>query len=275
MRANERYIIAGVATLALVIAFWVLILGPKRNEAAALGEDVTTLKNDVSKAEQQAEFAQQARSEFPKNYGKLVVLGKAVPQDADSASFLVQLNHVAQVSGVDFRSLELSDNAAAPAPAAPAQPGIENAPPSTSQPSTEQGQPTAAGGGTATQATEATASTLAIGAGVGPAGLSTLKYDLGFTGDFFHVADFIHDMDKLISTSGGKVAVNGRLTTIDGFSLTADPNKGFPNLVASFLVTTYLTPPEQGLTGGASPAGPAPVTPGQPQLQPASAGATP
>ena len=31
----------------------------------------------------------------------------------------------------------------------------------------------------------------------------------------------------------------------------------FPKLQATFSVTTYLTPPEQGLTAGATPVGPA------------------
>jgi hypothetical protein len=45
---------------------------------------------------------------------------------------------------------------------------------------------------------------------------------------------------------------------VDGFTLAADPVKGFPALTASLAVTTYLTPATQGLTAGATPTGPAP-----------------
>ena len=44
--------------------------------------------------------------------------------------------------------------------------------------------------------------------------------------------------------------------TIDGFSLTGDPLRGFPRVQADFSVTTYLVPPEQGISAGATPGGP-------------------
>ena len=47
-------------------------------------------------------------------------------------------------------------------------------------------------------------------------------------------------------TGPGKVAVDGRLVTLDGFALKAAAEKGFPQLNANFAVTTYLTPPNQG-----------------------------
>ena len=52
----------------------------------------------------------------------------------------------------------------------------------------------------------------------------------------------------------------GRLVTIDGFSLVADEEMGFPVLQGKFAVTTYLAPPGQGVTAGATPAAPAPST---------------
>ena len=47
--------------------------------------------------------------------------------------------------------------------------------------------------------------------------------------------------------------------TIDGFSLTADPKRGFPSVAADIAVTTFVVPPEQGIAAGANPAGPAPA----------------
>src|SRR4029079_14883232 len=175
MRSNERNILFVVGALVLVAAFWFLIIGPKQKEASDLGQKIDDLNASVDQANQQVQFAQQARRDFPANYGKLVMLGKAVPENADSASYLVQLNHLAKDSGVDFRGIELDDTDAGAAPApAPTQPGINNAPPSPSQPSTEQpGAQTASNTGTdsssgttaapaAAPPTEATASTLAI-----------------------------------------------------------------------------------------------------------------
>lgn len=87
-----------------------------------------------------------------------------------------------------------------------------------------------------------------------------MPYALSFRGDFFELADFIKGLDRLVKTENEKVAVDGRLITIDGFALKPDPSFGFPHLEAAFGITTYLTPPDQGLTAGASPSGPAPST---------------
>jgi hypothetical protein len=83
-----------------------------------------------------------------------------------------------------------------------------------------------------------------------------MPYELTFKGDFFHIADFIKGLDSLVKSTNEKVGVNGRLITIDGFSLSEDSELKFPALQATFSVTTYLTPPSQGTTAGASPEGP-------------------
>jgi hypothetical protein len=100
-----------------------------------------------------------------------------------------------------------------------------------------------------------------------------MPYELGFKGSFFDVANFIGGLDGLVTPvdGGSRVSPNGRLFTIDGFSLAGGAPGSSPQLDASFLVTTYVTPEQQGLTGGASSSGPAPVSPGETQVQPASA----
>ena len=70
-----------------------------------------------------------------------------------------------------------------------------------------------------------------------------MPYDLAFSGSFFHVADFIHGIDSLVKTENAEVAVDGRLVTLDGFSLDPDADSGFPYLDANFSVTTYVSPP--------------------------------
>jgi hypothetical protein len=121
-------------------------------------------------------------------------------------------------------------------------------------------------------ATETAAASQPLGATVGAAGLPTMPYDLNVTGGFFDVAHFIGGMDSLVKprASGQEVVANGRLFTVDGFALTLG-DAGPASLDAKLLVTTYVTPPDQGVTVGASPGGPAPVSPTDPQTQPASA----
>ena len=267
MKTTDRAVLIGFLAIALLVGFYMMVLSPKREEASTLGEEVTQLESEISQQEQTATFADQARKEFPKYYGRMVTLGKAVPEGADTASLLVQLNSVASSSQVEFQTLQLGqggETAAAPPPAPttppPAEEGAEPAPEST---------PTAGAStdtGVTAPATEAAAATLPVGATVGAAGLPTLPYDLGFKGTFFEIADFVDGLDGMIQLKdgSGEVSVDGRLMTIDGFSLIGGMPGSSPELEASFVLTTYVTPAEQGLTLGATPEGPAPA--GQPQL---------
>jgi Tfp pilus assembly protein PilO len=250
MKSANRVIVAMLVAVVLAVGFWVLALGPKRQQAGDLGTQVEKLKASLAQHEQEAANAAAARKGFPADYQQLVVLGKAVPGDDDTASLLVQVNQVANRAGVRFRDIELGSAAGAAAPAP--------APVTTPAPAPSTGSAVPAS--TPVSPTEAAASTLPLGATIGAAGLGVMPYTLTFDGSFFQVADFIKGIDSLVKTANSRVAVDGRLVTIDGFSLTSDPSKGFPALQATFAVTTYLTPPTQGVTAGATPTSPAPAT---------------
>jgi len=254
MKASDRGVLIAVPLVALIAAFWLLILSPKREEASSLKQDVTELQSAVSAQQQVVDAAEQARKDFPEDYQKVVTLGKAVPQDDDTASLFAQLGGISQRAGVEFVSLELKADSEAPPPPAPDPTG--------ETPSVQAPPPESGDGGTApvtsAPATEGAAALLPIGASVGPAGLPVMPYALQFRGDFFHVADFIHGLDSRVTANDDQVIADGRLITIDGFTLKGDPELGFPQLDASFAVTTYLTPETEGLTAGATPSGPAP-----------------
>jgi Tfp pilus assembly protein PilO len=221
---------------ALATAFWILALSPKRDEASKLDAQVKRLASSLSQHEGEIASSEEARRHFPTDYEHLVVLGKAVPSDDETPSLLVQLNHIAAKADVRFQTLTLEAS------------GSEGEAEASSL-STASGEPVSA--------TEATASLMPLGAAVGPAGLAVMPYQLTFTGSFFKIADFIEGLDSLVKTTNEKVGVDGRLITINGFSLGEEAEAKFPALQASFSVTTYLTPPSQGTTAGASPEGPA------------------
>ena len=258
LSSSRRLIASMVAIAVLAIVFWVLLLSPKREEASKLGKQVEKLELSLAAHEAEVQQALDARDEFPRSYEQLVVLGKAVPADDDTASMLVQLNRIAGSADVNFRNFALSS------------PGGEAAPAPAPAPEPAAGEEVGATPVGNTSPTEVAASTLPLGATIGPAGLAVMPYELNFDGGFFEIADFIKELDALVKTENEKVAVNGRLFTINGFSLEPAANKPFPALQASFSVTTYLTPPSEGVTGGASPTGPIEATPAS-----ATIGATP
>jgi Tfp pilus assembly protein PilO len=234
MNSNNRAIAVAVALAVLAFVFWTQMLSPKREEAKELGAQVEGL--EASLVQHNAEIAEgeEAKKEFSTEYQRLVVVGKAVPGDDDIASLLVQANRLADRAGGTFRDIQLSaesggEEAAAPPPAA---------------------------GETPASPTEVAASLLPLGATIGPANLAVMPYTVTFDGSFFEIANFIEGIDSLVKTTDEEVVVDGRLVTVDGFALEADPELGFPALQASFALTTYLTPPGDGVTGGATPESP-------------------
>jgi Tfp pilus assembly protein PilO len=235
---KKTNVLVGAMLLIAIVAgaFWILVLSPKRDEANKLDKQVERLESSLAQHESEIVAAEEARREFPADYQHLVVLGKAVPSNDETPSLLVQINRISRRAKVRFQTLQLQESGS----------GEGEASASLSTPS---GKPVSA--------TEAAASLMPLGASVGPAGLAIMPYSLIFTGSFFKLADFIKGLDSLVKTTNEKVGVNGRLITINGFSLAEDPEAKFPALQANFSVTTYLTPPSLGATAGASPEGPA------------------
>jgi Tfp pilus assembly protein PilO len=223
-----------VVVAAIAIAFWMLLLSPKRDEVSKFEGQVTQLEGSLAEHESEIATAEEARKQFPVDYEHLVVLGKAVPSEDETASLLVQISRIAEATGVRFQTLTLDG-------AGETEATEETAPTST---------------GESVSPTEASASLSPLGATVGPAGLTVMPYSLTFQGDFFKVADFIKGLDSLVKTTNEDVGVNGRLITINGFSLQEDPNAKFPMLLANFSVTTYLTPPAAEPPAAAAPEGP-------------------
>jgi Tfp pilus assembly protein PilO len=235
-KSGSMTIVAMLVVAALAIAFWVLLISPKREEAAKLGTQIEQVESSLAQHEAEVTAAEEARKQFPVDYQKLVVLGKAVPAGDETASLLVQVSGIAKRSHIKFKDISLSaegESGEAPATAAP----------------------------TGASPTEAAASLLPLGATIGPAGLAVMPYTLSFEGTFFQVARFIKGLDSLVKTQNEEVAVDGRLITVDSFTLGSGEGEAAAasssTLSASFNVTTYVTPPEQGLTASASPTSPA------------------
>ena len=85
-------------------------------------------------------------------------------------------------------------------------------------------------------------------------GLDTVPLELGFTGNFFDLADFFHDLKRFVDVANQDLKIRGRLMTIDSFSFKSE---SFPKLEAEMKARIFLSPPASGAAAGASPAGPA------------------
>jgi Tfp pilus assembly protein PilO len=261
VRRTEQSIVLALVVVGLIVAFWMLVLSPKRNQASELADEVAQLRTSLTQAQNEVAAGQRAQKSFGIDYRRLVVLGKAVPADSEQASLLVQLQTLAQRSGVEFRTIDLAQEGETPAPVPTSETSSES-----TDSSADAEAPTSSTETTATVppvASEASAATLPIGASIGPAGLPVMPYDVSFTGGFFEIADFMERLDGMVEMRDGLIDVNGRLLTVNGFTLTpmgSGPVET-PDLTVDLNVTTFLTPADQGITAGATPTGPAPETP--------------
>ncbi len=245
MTGRDRIVVIIVVTLVAIVGSWLLVVQPKRDEAAKLGTQVTAAQAKLDSVRQSVASNEAARRSFSTDFATLVRLGAAVPTDDNVPSMIYQLQAAATAAHVDFRDLALASGNSSTTPL----PG------------------TAA-------ATQAAAAALPPGATVGPAGFPTEPFTFTFRGNFFHLADFLGRVQRFVVANNKGVSVTGRLMTLNAISLGPGPN-GFPQISASIAASTYLIPSSEGLTNGASPTGPATPSSGQTVSTGASSSATP
>ncbi|MBS1843535.1 MAG: hypothetical protein JST53_03865 [Actinobacteria bacterium] len=220
-------IIAAVAIVFLAGVFWLVLLQPMREKSSELSRQEASIQNEVVAQRAAVSTGEAAKAQFPEAYRRLVVLGKAVPAEADTSSLLVQLNGLSAGVHASFRSISAGSGEEG-------APGVETAEASALAP---------------------------LGAVPGPAGLLAMPYSLEFEGGFFDLTRFLRKLDALVKTDGNEVSADGRLVMVDGFNLTPlstdEEGSAGSTLSASLQVNTYVTPPGRGLTVGATAAGPA------------------
>jgi Tfp pilus assembly protein PilO len=201
MSDRDRKILLAIVPLVLIVAYWFLLLAPKREEASKAQKDLTEQKERLSAAKQVSSQAKGAKTSFAADYGEIVRLGKAIPARVDMPSLLVQLDRAAEGTGIKFTKISQGERVAAPVAAAAASvtpppadgstpPATGTTPPATGTPATPAAPgtapPVAAGGapaasapGTATEAANNAAATsdqanaAAENSGVNPADAQT------------------------------------------------------------------------------------------------------
>lgn len=239
MTARDRMVIAIVCVVAAAAGAWLLVIQPKRNQAASLGKQVSAAQAQLTSVRAQVAQGNAARAVYASSYTQLARLGEAVPSDDNVPSLIYQLQGAADATGVDFRSLVLQPGSSSTTPAAastPSTPGSKATPGSI-------------------PAATALAGTLPPGAAVGPAGFPEEQFAFNFNGNFFSLSNFFKRLNDFVVSNNKDVAVSGRLMTLNAFSFGPGP-AGFPSITASISATDYLVPAAEGLFNGATPAGP-------------------
>jgi hypothetical protein len=258
MTTRDRLVIVGVLLAAALAGFWFLGLAPKRKAAADLQAQVATQTQQLTTVQAQAATARQAKVRYNDDYAAVAKLGKAVPKSDALPSLVYQLQSVSHSARIDFTSLKVSGGGGqGPTPAAAAAPpattAAAGANPSASTSGGSSATPAASAPATSSPApaTQAAAAALPPGATVGSAGFPTMPFSFVFSGTFFDMERFFGDVQRFVRVDGKEVDADGRLLSIDGFSLVAGPG-GFPNVKASVVATAYLRTPADDSTSTAA-----------------------
>jgi len=213
MTRRDRIVIVIVAVVAAIAASWILVVSPKRDQAAKLQTKVAAEQQKLDSARTQLAQNAAASKQYASNYAALARLGEAVPASDDIPSLIIQLQNAADGAKVDFQSLQ-NGSGSTPGGAAAAAPAT----------------------GSAT-------------AGASSATGENLSFS--FSGSYFQLANFFNKVQHFVTPNGNGVLVRGRLISLNSVNL-APGSGGFPQITAQITATIYTEAAPSGSTGAAT-----------------------
>jgi hypothetical protein len=256
MTERDRKVLAIVIAVVVLGGFWFLVVGKKRSaiKEAQTAQIAAQADLDQSKAAEAAALT--VAKIKPAAYSRLLRLGKAIPEDKDFESLLVQVSDITDDANVDFSSLTISNSAATPGSGATgtttcdvtaATPAAAAAAPAPASGAT--GAPTGATGSSAAASSSTTSdsstkvscadSATLTDIAAKAAGLKASTYNLNFTGSFYHLNDVFTGIEDMVTVNKGRVGVTGRLLDVNSISMTVT---NFPQLAATVVMTGYELP---------------------------------
>lgn len=268
MTPRDKKLALALVPLVLIVGYWFVILAPKREEASKAAAQLTKAEESRDAAQANVSRLEAAKADFSKNYKFVLQLGKAIPSSLDMPGLLVQLDKAAAGTGIRFDKVSAGASSGAQGsgsqpPAAPAG----NAAAGGAQAQSGPGKAAETAGNTVNDANASSgaaagqsgSSAPASGASPQAPGLVSVPLDFTFTGNFFDLADFFHQLKRFVRVANDRLVVKGRLMTVDSFNFSS--GESFPKLKADVKATVYLVPKQEGATAGATPAGPTSQSP--------------
>jgi len=218
-----------VAVLVIAaVAYWFLVLAPKREEAAALATQVSAAEVQLQQAETTAAQYAASRKSYRANYTRMASLGKALPADDDVRSLLVQLDTTAEAADVEFETIDAGEQSGAAAPIVAGAAPTEPLPPGA--------------------------------VAFGSAGMSAMPFAFTLSGNFLDLSSLLGDLERFVTVRDGRIVVNGRLMRIESVSLRPSA-PGSTKLTAQINATTYLMPATADIEAAAPVGAATPTTP--------------
>jgi len=179
LRPRDRVAIVSLLCLALVAAYYLLVLQPERNKAKALTGAIAAQRQDLANEQQQYAAGRAAQAALRANAAEWASASIAVPAQADIPALLRTLERTANAEHVKMQMLTVT------------------APSNSTTPSSS---------------TSASSTT-------GSGGAAGQSIELSFAGGFVPLEGLVQSLDRLVVISGGNVHASGPLITISGVNL--------------------------------------------------------
>lgn len=109
MNRKIRVVLVALALVVIVVLCWFLLLSPIRGDIAATNASIEAEQTRLSAAQAKLAQAETTRQEGKKNQARLLELAKMVPESEEIPSLLLQIQDLADQSGIDFISITPGD----------------------------------------------------------------------------------------------------------------------------------------------------------------------
>lgn len=109
MRKRDIGLLAGLGVVVLVVAWYFLIIGPKRDEVSQADSELQSEKQKYEENSSKIKRIDDERSAAKQTSGELLKLNKLIPVDSQVPSLIVELQQSANEAGIDFMKIEPGD----------------------------------------------------------------------------------------------------------------------------------------------------------------------
>ena len=109
MSHKVRLLLVALALLVVVVLCWFFLLNPLRGDITATNDSIQVERTKLSAAQAKLAQAQGTREEGEKNQARLVELAKIVPASEELPSLLLQIQDLADQSGIAFIAVTPGD----------------------------------------------------------------------------------------------------------------------------------------------------------------------
>ena len=109
MSRRIRLLLMAVVVIAIVALCWFALLNPIRGDIAAADASIETERTKLAAAQAKLSQAEITRQDGQKNQARLLELAKMVPESEEVPSLLLQIQDLADQSGIAFISITPGD----------------------------------------------------------------------------------------------------------------------------------------------------------------------